>query len=118
MRWMSIGIIGIAGGFMSGLFGVGGGVIFVPLLVFFLGMNLHLAVGTSLAAIIPTALVGSLRHFSGGQVDLKTACLLAIFASLGAWLGAGVSLQLDALLLRRIFALFLVFLAFRLAFTQ
>ena len=118
MRWITIALIGIAGGFASGLFGVGGGVLFVPLLILFLNLNTHSAIGTSLAAIIPTALVGSFRHLLDRQVDLKIAFLLAVFASLGAWLGAGISLQLDALVLRRVFALLLIFIAFRLAFTQ
>ena len=118
MRWILIGLIGIAGGFASSLFGVGGGVIFVPLLALFLQMNFHLAVGTSLAAIIPTAVVGTFRHFSHGQVDWRVACLLAVFASAGAWMGAGDSLQLDVLVLKRIFAVFLVCIALRLFFTQ
>ena len=118
MRWIIIGIIGIAGGFASSLFGVGGGVLFVPLLALFLQMNLHLAIGTSLAAIVPTALVGTFRHFSHGQVDWKIACLLAVFAAMGAWAGAGLSLQMDVLVLRRIFAVFLVLLALRLFLTQ
>lgn len=117
MRWIGIGIIGLLGGFVSGLFGVGGGVLFVPLLVLFLHTNLHLAIGTSLAAIVPTALVGAIRHFSAGSVDLRVALALALCAMGGAWLGAELSLRLDLILLRRLFALFLFFIAFRLFFT-
>ena len=116
MRWLGIGLIGLAGGFVSSLFGVGGGVIFVPLLVLVLNMNLHLAIGTSLAAIVPTALVGAFRHFSGGSVDFRAALLLAIFAMVGAWLGAGLSLRMEVVLLRKIFALFLFVVALRLFF--
>lgn len=116
MRWIGIAMIGLAGGFASGLFGVGGGLLFVPLLVLLLNMNLHLAIGTSLAAIVPTALAGACRHFSERSVDLGIALLLAIFAMAGAWLGAGVSLKLELVLLRRLFALFLFVLAFRLFF--
>lgn len=116
MRWIGIGIIGLLGGFASGLFGVGGGVLFVPLLVIFLNVNLHLAIGTSLVAIVPTALAGACRHFSAGSVEWRTALCLAAFAIVGAWLGAGVSLRMDVSILRKIFALFLVILAFRLFF--
>lgn len=116
MRWIGIGIIGLAGGFVSGLFGVGGGVLFVPLLILFLNANPHLAIGTSLVAIIPTALVGAVRHFSEGSVDLRIALVLALFAGVGAWLGAGTSLRLEAVLLRKLFALFLLILAVRLFF--
>lgn len=116
MRWLGIGFIGLAGGFVSGLFGVGGGVVFVPLLVLLLGWNVHLAIGTSLAAIVPTAVVGAARHAGSGWVDLKTALILAVLAMAGAWLGAGLSLQIDTVILRKLFAVFLVLLAFRLFF--
>ena len=118
IRWIGIALVGIAGGFASSLLGIGGGILFVPLLVLLLSMNLHLAIGTSLAAIIPTAVVGTFRHFSQGQVDWKIAGMLAVFAMAGAWIGAGISLQLDPLILRRVFALLLVGLALRLFFTQ
>lgn len=113
---MGIGIIGLLGGLASGLFGVGGGVLFVPLLVLFLNFDLHLAIGTSLAVIIPVAAVGAFRHFSEHSVDFRTAILLAVFAMMGAWLGAGLSLRLDVVLLRKVFAVFLFLLAFRLFF--
>lgn len=116
MRWMKIGIVGLAGGFASGLFGVGGGVIFVPFLILLLGFDSHLAVGTSLAAIVPTALAGTLRHAAAGSVDWKGALLLALFAVAGAWIGAGLSLRLDVQFLRKLFALFLGVVAFRLFF--
>lgn len=118
IRWIGIALIGLAGGFASGLFGVGGGVIFVPLLVIFFGMNIHTAIGTSLAVIIPTALIGASRHFMDHSVDLKVAFLLALFAMVSAWLGAGVSIRMDVVLLRKLFACFLFILAFRLFFKQ
>lgn len=116
MRWLGIGLIGLFGGLTSGLFGVGGGVVFVPLLVLLFSFNLHLAIGTSLAAIVPTAVVGAWRHFSEGWIDFRVALLLALFAMVGAWLGAGLSLKLDLILLRKIFAGFLFVVALRLFF--
>ncbi len=116
IRWIGIGLIGLAGGLASGLFGVGGGILFVPLLVILFNVNLHLAIGTSLAAIVPTAVVGALRHFRGNSVDLKIALTLALFAMLGAWLGSGLSLQLDVIWLRRLFAVFLFVVALHLFF--
>ena len=80
IRWIGVGLIGLAGGFASGLFGVGGGVLFVPLLVILLNWNIHLAIGTSLAAIVPTALVAASRHFTENSVDLKIAAVLAVLA--------------------------------------
>ncbi len=116
MRWIGIGMIGILGGFASGLFGVGGGVIFVPLLVIFLGLNFHTAIGTSLAAIIPTAAVGAYRHFSEKALDWRVAILLAVFAMVGAWLGSSLSLRLDVVMLRKVFAGFLFAVALHLFF--
>lgn len=116
MRWFAIGIIGFLGGLTSGLFGVGGGVVFVPLLVLLMNFNPHLAVGTSLVAIVPTALVGASRHFSEGWVDFRTAIALALLAMVGAWLGAEISLRLDAAILRKLFSIFLFVLAFRMFF--
>lgn len=118
---MHIGIlalIGILGGISSGLFGVGGGAVFVPLMVMMLGMDAHLAVGTSLAAVIPTAFAAAMKHGQAGMVDLKTAFLLAAFAMIGAWLGAKLSLRLDTLTLKRFYAVFLMLISVRLFFTR
>ena len=116
MHWLGIGMIGLLGGVASGLFGVGGGVIFVPLLIIFFSFDPHLAIGTSHVAILPTALVGASRHFTAKSIDFQTAAVLILFAVLGAWFGAGISLKLDAVLLRRLYALFLLGVAARLFF--
>jgi uncharacterized membrane protein YfcA len=81
-------------------------------------MNIHAAIGTSLAVIVPTAMVAALRNLRAGSMDFKTALFLSLFAVLGAWLGAGISLRLDVAMLRKIFALFLMALALRLFFLK
>ena len=111
-------IIGLAGGLVSGLLGVGGGLVFVPLLFFMKGMNMHMAIGTSLAIIIPTVIVGTLRHSLSGMVDWKIAGIVAIFAMVGSLLGSALSIKLNVLLLRKIFAVFIVFVAVKLFFTK
>lgn len=116
MHGLAIAAIGLLGGLTSGLFGVGGGVIFVPLLILFASMNIHQAIGTSLAVIVPTALLAVLRNVPAGSIDWKTVGVLALFAGLGAWLGAGLSLKFDTMVLRKIFALFLFLMALRLFF--
>ena len=113
MRWLINAIIGLLGGLVSGLFGVGGGLLFVPLLILFLGFNSHVAIGTSLLAIIPTAGIGAFRHFAAKSIDIQTALLLAVFAMAGAWVGAGISLGLEAAILRKLYAAFLLVLALR-----
>lgn len=107
-------LIGVFGGLVGGLFGIGGGTIFVPLLVILKRFDTHLAIGTSLAVILPTASVALFRHTKAGQVDWHAAVVLAIFAIVGAWLGAGLSVKMDELLLRRLFAVLMIIVAVRL----
>ena len=109
-------VIGILGGLVSGLFGVGGGVIFGPLLMILLSYNVHHAIATSIAAIVPTALVATWRHAAENTVDWKAALCLAVFAAAGAWFGASLSLQLEMNVLRRVYAVFLFLLSIKLFF--
>jgi len=111
-------LIGALAGIVAGLFGVGGGLVFVPLLVIFMGFDTHLAIGTSFAAIIPTAIPGLLRHLQAGHVDWKTALILTLFSVLGAWIGAGLSLKLDVNVLRKVYSVFLFAVALKLFFRQ
>ena len=111
-------ITGFLGGVVSGLFGVGGGVIFVPFLILLRNFNPHLAVGTSLAVIVPTALVGTLKYSKAGMIDWQTVPWLLVLALLGAWLGALISLQLSTLLLKRLFGIFLLLLAAKMFFSN
>lgn len=108
MQMLCIAVIGFLGGICSGLFGVGGGIIFVPLMVMALGFDIHLAVGTSLAIILPTAGAALFRHYQAGQVDWKIALFIAILAIAGSWLGASLSLKLPVPVLRRLFALLMI----------
>lgn len=80
--------IGLIAGFLSGLFGVGGGVLIVPLLVLLAGFDHRLAAGTSLAAIVPTAVIGVISYAIPGNVDWVAAILLAAGSILGAQLGS------------------------------
>lgn len=98
-------------GLVSGFLGVGGGVILVPIFVYAFKMDIHQAIGTSLAIIVPTALVGALKHYGQHSIDLKIFLLVSIFAILGALWGAHISLGTAAPLLKKIFAIFLFFLA-------
>lgn len=101
-------ILGLATGVLSGLMGVGGGVILVPAMVLLFGFTQHAAEGTSLLIIIPIAIVGSARHAKNGYTDWRLGMILGAGGVVGAWLGASVALQLDADLLQRMFAIFLL----------
>ena len=108
--------IGILGGFLRGLFGVGGGVIFVPLLMLLKGFDVQRAIGTSLLIIIFTALSGAIFHGKAGRADWKAALVLGIFSGLGVRLGTKLSLKRDAVMLQRLFAVFLIAITKKLFF--
>ncbi len=118
MAYFWVGLIGLLGGLFSGLFGVGGGAIFVPLLILVRHLDPHVAVGTSLVVIIPTALFAAWRHGSVNAVDWPSIFVLALCAVAGAWLGAGMSLKMDAVLLKRLFAVFLAVIAAKMFFQK
>ena len=113
---MVTALVGVLGGFLGGLFGVGGGTVFVPLLMFLKGFDVHRTVGTSLLIIIFTALSGTFFYGKAGMVDWKAAILVGAFSLLGAWLGTKLSLKLDVVMLQRLFAVFLVAIAIKLFF--
>jgi len=92
--------IGLFAGVLSGLFGVGGGTVVVPLLVLLLAVDQKLAAGTSLAAIVPTAAVGAVSYAASGSVDVVAALLLAAGGVIGAPLGAMLLPKLPTLALR------------------
>ena len=100
---------------MAAALGLGGGVIFVPSLVVLFGFEQHIAQGTSLAVIFPTAIVATVAHARMGNVRWRLSIPIGLAGIAGAVLGAQVALQLDADLLRRLFGIFLVLLAARMA---
>ncbi len=100
--------IGLAAGLLSGLFGVGGGTVIVPLLVLLLRFDQRLAAGTSLAAIVPTATVGVISYAAHGSVAWIPALILAAGAVAGAQLGTWLLPRLSVTLLRWGFVAFLV----------
>lgn len=96
-------VAGVAGGILAGLFGVGGGVVFVPTFVFLFSFDQLDAQATSLAAIIPVALIGAWRQSGEGQIDWRAAVLMGGGAAIGVLLGAEVAIRLDDAVLTRAF---------------
>lgn len=107
-RWLWFLAIGAVAGFLSGLFGVGGGVVIVPLLVLLLGFDQKVAAGTSLAAIVPTSLVGVISYAVTGNVSWISGGLLAIGAVGGAQLGTLLLHKLPQRAIRWAFIAFMV----------
>lgn len=97
-------LIGFIGGFAGGLLGIGGGAIYIPAMVLLLGEDQHLAQGASLAAIIATAVVGSVAHFRRDNIDVRTVLWVAPVAATTAFGAALLADTLDPTTLRRVFA--------------
>jgi len=116
MNFFVAGIIGLISGITSGLFGVGGGIVMVPAMMFAMNVPIKTAIGTSLAVIIPTALVGSYKHYTQGNLDLKLALAITPMAILGGFGGAWLTTHISADNLKRTFGGFLVLVGVRLLF--
>jgi uncharacterized protein len=107
-------LIGLAGGVIAGLLGVGGGVLFVPGLVFFLGLDQHHAEATSLLAIVPVAIAGTVRNERYGNVRRDDALLLGLLSLAGAATGVALANALSGRVLRDAFAALMVLVAWQL----
>ena len=99
-------------GILGGLFGVGGGEIFIPVLIYLFGFSQHKAQGTSLAILLPPiGLLAALRYYRAGHVDFTVAMLLALGFFLGASIGGIAATRLHAEVLRRLFGILLLIIA-------
>lgn len=105
--------IGSMMGFVSGLIGVGGGIIAVPSMVYFLSMNTRDAMGTSLAVVVLVALSGAYKQFQQSHVDIKAAIPIAIGGIVFAYIGAWLNHRVDPTLLRRVFAVAILLLSLK-----
>ncbi len=105
--------LGFIAGFLSGLLGIGGGVVKVPIMSLILGLPMHNAVATSAFMITITALVGSSSHFAMGNVEYMTGLALAPFVMLGSHLGTRISVRLRGRIISRLFAVLIAFVALR-----
>ena len=97
--------IGVFAGMLSGFVGVGGGIVIVPALVFFLGFTQHQAQGTSLAMMIPPiGLMAVYNYYKAGHVNMGAAAILCITFFVGAFFGSKLSIAMDPAKVKRIFA--------------
>src|SRR5499425_2463438 len=105
-------LLGLGVGVLVGLLGIGGGVVLVPAMVYLLGMDQHLAQGTSLFVLLPPIGLGALREYwKQGQVDLRAGVLCAIGISLGAYLGSRLAIPISSRHLEGLFGCFLIVVA-------
>lgn len=114
--WLCI-ILGLIAGIVSGMTGIGGGIIILPALIFFLGFSQHQAQGTTLALLVPPIdLLAAWTYYKQGYVDIKVAALLCLGFILGGWFGAKIGTSLPNGVLTKIFALLLIISAVRVLF--
>jgi uncharacterized membrane protein YfcA len=107
--WAIYLVIGVLAGIISGLFGVGGGIIIVPALVYFAAFSQHKATGTSLAVLLPPiGLLATLEYYRHGNVDFRAAAIIAITMIAGAWIGAHFANKVSGPHLRFGFGVFLL----------
>lgn len=112
MPYLIILLIGLISGVFGGFFGLGGGIVMVPALVYLLKYSQHLSQGTTLAAMIPPiGLLAAIKYYNAGNVDIKAAALLAVTFFFGGWIGAHFAQQASDATLRRIFGGFLLVIA-------
>jgi uncharacterized protein len=110
------GLIGFGSGVLSGIFGIGGGLVIVPSLILLMGMTVRQAVGTSLAALLlPVGILGVLEYFRAGQIDVRVAIVLALGLLVGVYFGARLALQLPPELVQRAFGVLMIVVGVRLA---
>ena len=107
--------IGLAAGILSGLFGIGGGILIVPALALLAKFPIKLAIGTSLGALLlPVGLLGAYTYYQHGNLNIRVSLLLALGLFVGAWGGAKLAHTLSGVTLQRLFAVFIALMAIRL----
>jgi hypothetical protein len=117
MGWILFLLIGLGAGVLSGLFGIGGGVVIVPALIYLARMQPQAATGTSLAALLlPVGALGAWEYYRHGNLEVGAGLVVALGLFLGAGIGAKLSLELSPTALRRAFAVFLALIAIRMWF--
>ena len=114
MTYVPLIAIALVAGVLAGMFGIGGGLVIVPGLIYFLKMRELEAIATSLAALIPpVGLLGAIEYYRAGYVNVKYAAVIAAALFLGAWFGPRIMISLSPLAIRRTYAAFLLLIAGR-----
>ncbi|MCX6237559.1 MAG: sulfite exporter TauE/SafE family protein [Bacteroidia bacterium] len=116
---LALVIIGLITGALGGMLGIGGGLILIPSLVYFVGLNQHEAIGTSLAVMLPPiGLFAAYNYYKAGQVNLKYALILAVAFMVGSYFTSKIALEIPENAMRKIFSVFLVIIAVKMFFSK
>jgi hypothetical protein len=112
-------LIGLVAGIFSGSLGVGGAIVVIPSLIFFMGLSQHQAQGTSLAFMIPpVTLLAVVNYWKQGYVNWKYALILAVMFFIGAYIGSVISVSIPEKILKKVFGALLLFVAYKMIFSK
>ncbi len=112
-------IIGLMAGVFGGMFGVGGAIIMIPAMVYFLGVDQHTAQGTSVAIMLPPiGLFAAYNYYKAGEINVWYAVIIAIAFMIGGYFGSAWALKIPENVMRRIFAILLILVALRMLFSR
>lgn len=110
-------VVGICAGILSGLVGVGGGIIIVPALVFFLAFSQKMAQGTSLGILLlPVGILGVLQYYKQGYIDMRVVVIISLAFFFGSYFGSKIALSLPQETVKKIFAGFMLIIAVKMLF--
>jgi uncharacterized protein len=112
-------VVGLITGAASGFLGIGGGLILIPALVYFMGFGQHEAIGTSLAVMLPPiGLFAAYNYYKAGQVNLQYALILAVAFMVGSYFTSKLALKVPEDTLRKVFSIFLIVIAVKMFFSK
>ncbi|HNX68392.1 MAG TPA: sulfite exporter TauE/SafE family protein [Candidatus Omnitrophota bacterium] len=112
-------LLGLVAGVFGGMFGIGGGAVMIPAMVYFFGLTQHQAQGTTLAIMVPPiGLLAAWRYYQSGNVKLGMAALICAGFVVGGWLGAHFVQNLPETLMKRLFGGFLLLVALKMIFSK
>jgi uncharacterized membrane protein YfcA len=109
--------VGLFAGFLSGLIGIGGGIVIVPVLVYLLNFNQKTAQGTTLFMFLfPIGILGVYNYYKGGFLDYKTALIMAVTFIIGSYLGSKTVIAMDTRIVKQMFGAFIILIGIKMLF--
>jgi uncharacterized protein len=110
-------LVGVAAGFASGMIGIGGGIVIVPALVYFMSMTQHQAQGVSIGMLLmPVGFLAAYNYYKQGNLNFTYSAVIGVTFILGAYLGSKVSLKMDPALMKRIFGVVILLISLKMIF--